>query len=275
MIQEHFFAGARHTRLFRRAWRPQRDPRAIVVIVHGWTAHSGMYEWPAQQLVQAGFAVHAADLRGHGKSDGERYHVDSFDDYVTDLTNLVAVVRAREGAAAPLFVLGHSAGGVIGCLYVLRQQKSLAGFICEDFAHDIPAPAVVRALVKGVAHIAPHARLPNLKDEGSSRDSDPLAITTPATVQILAELIRANERLRTAFPRITLPVLIMHGTADHVAKPEGSKFLYDTVGSKDKTLKLYEGYEHDLLNEDGKEAVMADALRWLNAQLQPEAVATL
>jgi alpha-beta hydrolase superfamily lysophospholipase len=242
-----------------------------------------MYEWPAQQLVQQGFAVQAADLRGHGKSDGERYHVDAFDDYVTDLTNLVERVRSRGGARVPLFVLGHSAGGVIGCLFVLRQQKTLAGFICEDFAHQIPPPAVAQALLKGVAHLAPHAHLLNLKDEDFSRDpafvermrTDPLAINTPGTVQLLAELIRADENLRSAFPGITLPLLIMHGTGDHVAKVEGSQFFYDTAGAKDKTLKLYEGHYHDLLNDLGKERVMADVLGWLNAHLQVQAVASL
>jgi alpha-beta hydrolase superfamily lysophospholipase len=238
-----------------------------------------MYEWPAQQLVQAGLAVHAADLRGHGKSDGERYHVDAFDDYVTDLTNLVALVRSREGAHVPLFLLGHSAGGVIGCLFALLQQKTLAGFICEDFAHQIPPPDVAQALLKGVAHLAPHAHLLNLKNDDFSRDpavvarmrADPLAINTPGTAQLLAELIRADERLRVAFPKITLPLLIMHGTGDHVAKVEGSKFFYETAGSKDKTLKLYEGHYHDLLNDLGKERVMGDVLGWLNAHLETQA----
>jgi alpha-beta hydrolase superfamily lysophospholipase len=283
MTEEDFFAGAGDTRLCHRSWRPQGDPRAIVVVVHGWKAHSGMYEWPAQQLVREGFAVHAADLRGHGKSDGERYHVDAFDDYVTDLRNLVALVRSREGARVPLFVLGHSAGGVIGCLYALLQQETLAGFICEDFAYEIPPPEVALALLKGVAHLAPHAHLLNLKDEDFSRDpafvermrTDPLAINTPGTVQTLAELIRADERLRTAFPRITLPLLIMHGTGDHVAKAQGSQFFFDNAGSKDKTLKLYEGHYHDLLNDVGKERVMADVLHWQNAHLQAQAVASL
>lgn len=105
--------------------------------------------------------------------------------------------------------------------------------------------------------------------------TDPLAINTPGIVQLLAELIRADERLRTAFPRITLPLLILHGTGDRVAKARGSQFFYDTAGSKDKTLKLYDGHYHDLLNDLGKQQVMADVLGWLNAHLEARAVPAL
>ncbi len=79
--------------------------------------------------------------------------------------------------------------------------------------------------------------------------------------------MRADERLKKEFPRITLPVFIMHGTADKATVPAGSQFFYDTVGSKDKKLTLYEGHFHDLLSDIGKEKVMADIKEWIEKRL--------
>ena len=83
----------------------------------------------------------------------------------------------------------------------------------------------------------------------------------------LAPLVRADERLKEEFPLIKLPVLIMHGTIDKVTKPSGSQMFYDNAGSTDKTLKLYEGHAHDLLNDYGKEGVLADIRTWIEARL--------
>ena len=85
--------------------------------------------------------------------------------------------------------------------------------------------------------------------------------------QTVAELVRADERLKREFPPITLPVLILHGTADKVTKPSGSQLFFDTAGSPDKTLKLYDGHVHDLLNDLGKETVMADIQGWIDARI--------
>lgn len=275
-MEESFFEAADGTKLFSRSWSPEGTPKAALVIVHGFKAHSGLYQWPAQELVRRGYAVHAFDLRGHGQSEGERYHVEHFADYVSDLALFVAQTRSRSGSL-PLFLLGHSAGGVVACLYALEHQLELAGLISEDFAHELPPPEVALALLKGVSHLAPHAHLLNLKEEDFSRDeafvarlkSDPLGNHAPGTAQLLAELIRADERLRAAFPSFSLPLLILHGTADRVAKPSGSQHFYDRAGSADKTLKLYEGHYHDLLNDLGKERVLADVLGWLDAHATP------
>ena len=80
-------------------------------------------------------------------------------------------------------------------------------------------------------------------------------------------MVRADERLKKEFPLITLPVLILHGTADQATKPSGSQHFFDRTGSRDKTIRLYGGHFHDLLNDLGKELVMADIENWLDAHL--------
>jgi acylglycerol lipase len=260
--------------IFFRSWRPSLSPRAAVVIVPGFNSHSAYYEWTATELVADRLAVYALDLRGRGKSDGERFYVETFDDYVSDVSNCVALVKSRE-PGVPLYLLGHSAGGVVACLFALGHQAELAGLVCESFAHQLPAPDFALAVFKGLSHLAPHAHILHLKNEDFSRDpqavaamnADPLIAHETQPTRTLAAMVRADERLKQGFRRLTLPVLILHGSADKATRPSGSQFFYDTAGSKDKTLKLYEGHVHDLLNDLGKEAVMADIKAWIEARL--------
>lgn len=262
-------------KIFVRSWRPEgRVARGVVVLVHGFNSHSGYYQWAAEQLVARDFAVYALDLRGRGRSDGERYHVQKFTEYVDDVANVVAHAKSRE-PGLPVFLLGHSAGGVVACIYALEHEAQLAGLICESFAHEVPAPDFALAVLKGLSHIAPHAHVVKLKNEDFSRDpsvveqmnQDPLIAHEAQSTTTMAELVRADERLKVEFPLIKLPVLILHGTADRATKPAGSKRFYELTGSSDKTLKLYEGHYHDLLNDVDKQIVMNDILTWIDARL--------
>lgn len=260
--------------LFVRTWRPSIAPRAVVTICHGFNAHSGMYAWCGEQLARQGMAVYALDLRGRGRSDGERYYVERFDDYVDDLHRLIVLAKSSE-PDVPVFLLGHSAGGVTACLHTLEHPGAVAGLICEDFAYEVPAPDIALALLKGISHLAPHAGALALKNEDFSRDpqvvmamnEDPLIAHEIQPFATMAAIVHADERLKTSFPHITLPVLIAHGAADKVAKPSGSRHFHEQAGSDDKTLRLYEGRYHDPLNDLGKEEVLSDIVAWIQARL--------
>ena len=260
--------------LFFRSWHPSDTARGVVVIVPGFNSHSGYYKWVGEQFAADGIAAYALDLRGRGKSDGERFYIDSFDEYVSDVASFVKLVKSRE-RQLPLFLLGHSAGGVVACMYTIEHQSELAGLICESFAHQVPAPDFALAVFKGMSHLAPHAHILHLKNADFSRDpqavaamdADPLIDHETQPTKTLAEMVRADERLKNEFPKITLPVLILHGTADKATKPSGSQLFFDTAGSKDKTLKMYPGMYHDLLNDVDKETVMSEITRWIDAHL--------
>jgi acylglycerol lipase len=244
------------------------------MVVPGFNAHSGAYEWVAEQFVAKDLAVYAVDLRGRGISDGERFYVEAFEDYVRDVEAVMAIVRARE-ACLPNFMLGHSAGGVVACLYTLDHPADLVGLISESFAHELPAPDFALAVFKGLSHIAPHAHVLHLPNESFSRDpkvveamnNDPLIAHETQPTQTMAAMVRADERLKKEFPLITLPVLILHGTADKNTKPSGSQHFYEMAGSTDKMLKLYEGGFHNLLNDIDKEVVMLDISQWINGRI--------
>jgi len=257
-----------------RAFPPVGRPRAAVVMCHGVNSHGGQYLWPGTQFAAAGLAAFALDLRGRGKSEGARYFVDDVADYVADVASVIALAKSRH-PGLPVFLLGHSAGGVVSCSYALDHQAEIAGLVCESFAFKVPAPDAALAVIKGLSRVFPRLPVLKLKNEDFSRDpiavrilnSDPLTLNEVQPANTVAALVRANERLRREFPRITLPVLILHGTADRATMASGSQLFFDTAGSKDKTLKLYDGHYHDLLNDVGKETVLADIRAWIDRRI--------
>lgn len=273
-MQEATFDTSDGMQIFYRSWRPAGQPRGIVVINHGFNAHSGQYLWVADQLAAAGFAVHALDMRGRGKSTGKRFTVDDFARHAGDLWQMIGLAKQAD-PGLPLFLLGHSAGGVVACVYALDHQAELAGLVCEDFAFALPAPGFALALIKGLARLFPNLPVLKLNNAFFSRDpnvvaamnADPLIKGETQPAVTVAALIHAGERLRTGFPAITVPLLILHGTGDKAARYQGSQLFQDRAGSPDKTLKLYDGYYHDLLNDVGKERPMADILGWLETHL--------
>lgn len=273
--REETYASAGDLKIFLRSWRPAGPARAVVAICHGFNAHGGLYRWTAERLVEAGFAVYALDLRGRGRSEGERYYIESFREYLADVDGMLRIARERE-PGLPIFLLGHSAGGVISCMYALEHQDELAGLICESFAFQIPAPDVALAVLKGLSHVLPHAHVLRLKMDDFSRDpaimaelkADPAINDEVQPTQTVAEMVRADERLKEAFPDFRLPLFIMHGTEDKVTRCNGSRLFHAMAGSKDKTLKLYDGYAHDLLADLGREAVADDIVAWIDARVR-------
>jgi acylglycerol lipase len=273
-VAEHRFESAGGFNISYRTFRADGAARSVVLIVPGFNSHSGYYLGVGAELARAGIATYAIDLRGRGHSDGERFYVDAISDYVADVDGLAKIARA-ENPGLKLFILGHSAGGVVSCIYTLEHQSSLSGLICASFAYPVPAPDFAIAALKGLSHLAPHAQVLALKNELFSRDpaavaamnADPLIAHETQPTKTVAELARADDRLKQSFGQFTLPVLILHGTEDKATKPAGSQYFFDHTGSPDKTLKLYPGHVHDLFNDLGKDEVMADVIAWLDARI--------
>ena len=269
-------------RIFTRHWEQKAVPRANLIICPGFNAHSGQYARAAEEFAGRGFAVTAVDLRGRGKSDGERFYVENIGEYVSDLSLAIESARDRH-PDRPVYLFGHSAGGVAAASYALDHQDRIAGLICEDFAFRVYAPDLALKLIEGASHVAPHVHVLKLKMEDFSRDpewvaqlnADPLTKDENQPAETVAALARADERLEREFSRITLPVLILHGTADKVTRPDGSEQFYRDAGSSDKTLKLYEGSYHDPLNDLDRDQVRDDIVAWIDARLPVKEAAAI
>ena len=280
MKNERTFEGVGGLRIAMRSWLPEGAVRGVVILIHGFNSHSGYFAWAGERFAGSGFAAYALDHRGRGKSEGERFYVEKFSDWLEDVDKLVEIARS-ENPGAPVYLLGHSVGGVIASSYAFEHQAEIAGLVCESFALDVGLPQLVQLALKGASHLVPHLPVYSLKNEIFSRDpnvvaamnSDPLIANEKQPAETASEVLKAAARLKENMPNFHVPVFIIHGTEDKATRPAGSQYFYDNVGSADKTLKLYEGGYHDLLNDIDKEIVMADILAWVNGRVPAETAA--
>jgi acylglycerol lipase len=278
---EHFegkFAGVGGLEIYWQAWRDPAPPRANVVISHGAGEHSGRYERVALHLAAEGYAVYALDHRGHGRSAGRRALVDRLDNAAADLDKLVDIAR-REQPDVPVFMLGHSLGGTIALRYALRHQDRLDGLILSGPVAVIdlpPAPqrgpsravsGVVSAIVPAMPALAVDpATVSRDPAEVEAYRTDPLVHHGKLPVRTVTEIASATEALPEQVPRLALPLLLVHGSEDQLSPPDGSRMVYERASSEDKTLKIYDGLFHEVLNElaEDRARVLADVDTWLS-----------
>jgi acylglycerol lipase len=259
--------------LYEQWWIPEREPQAVVVVVHGVCEHSGRYARLADDLNRHGYAVYAMDLRGHGRSDGDRVLVRSFDQYLDDVELLLERVAARQ-SGKPLFLLGHSMGGAIVALLGITRPPNVRGLILSAPAtliagHVFP---VLRRLAWYVGKVWPTLRLVRVGYRFISRDpavvesfeKDPQVFHGRFPARTGAEILCAADRIQAGAGRLTLPLLVLHGTGDFVTDPKGSRALVAHARSTDKTLRLYTGLYHEIFSEPEREQVVADLLAWLD-----------
>lgn len=266
------FTGVGGRNIFWRSSVPDSAPaRAVIVLVHGLGEHSGRYDHVAARLVGEGYAVHGGDHRGHGRSDGPRAFIEDMDNAVADVDTLVdSAVAAHPGL--PVFMLGHSMGGLIALRYALAHQERLAGLILSAALAQLDAvPKPLELVGRALSVIAPRAPLIAIDPNLVSRDaavveayrSDPLVHHGKVPARTAAQLADAVERFPSTVGAITVPALILYGTADGLCNPAGSVMLGERIGSGDKTVTAYDGLFHEILNEPERETVLEDIVGWL------------
>lgn len=275
MIQhtEGEFAGTGKAKLYRQAWLPGNQLRAVLILAHGLAEHSGRYRQFGEYFGGKGYAVHVYDQRGHGRSGGTRCYVSRFSQYVEDLRVFHQLVAATH-PGKKVFLVGHSMGGAIAVAYASVHQRDLAGLLLSGALLKVGAsvtPAQAR-MAKVVSAVLPRMGIAPIEAKGVSRDpavvaayeNDPLVCRGKIPVRTGAEILHALEsEVPRLVPRITLPVLVMYGAADVLSNPQGSDDFYRLVGSTDKTLKRYEGLYHEIFNEPERLQVFADVEGWL------------
>ncbi len=270
------FKGRGDLNLYYQCWLPADGPKAVLLVVHGLAEHSGRYGNLVNYFVPKGYAVYGFDHRGHGRSDGIRGHVDRFSRFVDDLDIFFEIVRHRHHDNK-IFLVGHSIGGTIAASYAIVHQDKFDGLILTGAILSVPADAgPIRVLAARVLSLVlPRFGLYALDARGISRDSgvvdaytnDPLVYRGKTRARLGVELMKAMNAVERRASEIRLPVLVMHGSADRISDPLGSEVLYQKASSADKTLRLYEGFYHELFNEPERGQVLADVESWLQARL--------
>lgn len=266
-------AGANGVKLFSRQWLPAPSPPGLaLVIAHGFSEHSGRYDWHARQLAAGGVAVFGWDHRGHGRSPGQRGHIDSLSDYRGDLAAQIARARTA-GGNAPLFLLGHSMGSLIVLDYALRHPQELCG-VATSGAGLAPAgiakPLVV-AMARFFSRIWPRfplkmqvdaEDLSTIPGEIAAYNNDPL-VHKFGSARWGCELLDAIDWIKAHAADLQLPLLMLHGSDDRINLPRGSEEFVGAVGRSDTKLRLYPGCRHEIHNDTAREQWLSDMRDWM------------
>lgn len=260
-------------RLYQESWLPEGPPARVLVVLHGYAEHLGRYAAIAQRFAAADTAVYLYDQRGHGRSAGRRAYVARFEALVEDLAAFLVQVRHHR-PGVPLFLMGHSMGGAVATLYHLLQAgPPAAGLILSSAALAVPddlAP-VLRPFAHLVSRVAP--RLPTVQLDPHELCSDPaevqaflddpLTYTGRMPARTGAEILRATQQIEPRMEALTVPLLILQGTADRIVAPEGSLALHARAGARDKTLQLYQNARHETFREPDGGRVLDDIQEWM------------
>ena len=270
------FKDANNNDIFHQAWLPQGEIKAVILLAHGLSEHSGRYGYLIDSLVPLGYAVYSWDHLGHGRSDGPRKYIDAFTDFTDVMSQYVAQIKEQH-PESPVFLLGHSMGGLISVNYLLDHQHDFSGLILSAPAIK-PAGGVSPITKIGgkiLSALVPTFGFKSINGKDVCREpevlesivNDPLFGHGKITIRLLAEILNGMERVEAEAESITLPIIILQGTEDRIVDPAGAEFLYELVSSEDKTLKVYDGFYHELFNDPEKALVFADVKEWLEAQL--------
>jgi acylglycerol lipase len=269
--REGRFEGAGGVEIWWQVW-PVDEPRATVVLAHGAAEHSGRYTHVAKALNERGYSLWALDHRGHGHSAGRRALIDRLDNAIADLRTFIGLAREELGRRP--FLLGHSMGGLLSTAFAIRHQEEIEGLILSGPVAALEAASPVTLAVSFIlTRVAPTVGVFGVDASEVSRDpevvrayeEDPLVFHGKLPVRTIAELAREVDGFPDRASAISLPTLIMHGTADRIALPAGSELLHERVSSRDNTLRMLDGLYHEILNEPEQDEVIAEIADWLDA----------
>jgi alpha-beta hydrolase superfamily lysophospholipase len=256
--------------LYYSRYRPT-GPKASILIIHGIGEHSGRYAHVAEFLCGSGYAVYTFDLRGHGRSKGQRGHILDFDDYSRDVEVIKKVIAQDDKVC----LLGHSLGGLIAARHAIKYPSGITGIILSSPAIGLSMriPFMIEALTAVFSAVCPAL---SLKDNAisseylthdreivKSYDSDPL-VHRLRTVRFVSEFNRALKFVSDNSTSLKVPAFILQAGDDKIVSGKASRAFFERIGSKIKEYKSYPGYYHEILNETGRISVLEDIKDWLD-----------
>lgn len=253
-----------------------QSPKAVILINHGFAEHLGRYDYVAKEFNKSEYSVYRYDLRGHGKTRSTKGHIESYEDFIGDCNEMVSLVKS-ENKELPIFMLGHSMGGFITCLYGLRYPDALAGQILSGAAvNRLPAAKGIKSsLLKILSKVAKMKMIKNIVENDicsveqvvEDYKNDQLVLKE-ATVNLFSQfLVYGREEINEDIGDYKYPCFIVHGEKDKIVPVEIGKYLYDNIASEDKQIKIYDNLYHEILNENEKDEVIGDMITWLDERV--------
>jgi alpha-beta hydrolase superfamily lysophospholipase len=274
------FEGAGGLKLFAQSWRPEGTPQAVLAIVHGFGEHSSRYMNVVQHFVPRGYAVHGFDLRGHGRSPGQRGHINSWAEYRDDVKAFLGHV-AKQEPGRPVFLLGHSLGSIIAMDYVLHHPQGLNGLILSGLAIDPVGAAtpLLVAIARLMSRIWPtlsiavkldKTALSRLPEVVSEYIADPL-VHGLGSARWGTESLNTIDWCKAHASELQLPLLVVHGEADRINTAAGARLVFEAARSQDKRLVLVPGGHHEPHNDLGREQTLQALEEYLGKRLSAAA----
>ena len=274
--RESKFKGVKDYNIYYQAWIPD-TPKAVIQLVHGGFEHSGRYQNVVNALIPGGFVIYANDHRGHGKSEGLRNYVDSFDQFIEDEKLFYDIIR-NEHADLPIFMLGHSLGSFIAIYFTGKYEHLLEGLILSGTGTS-PGKGTsgfLKLVVKAFSKIAPKMKFnPRIDAQFLSHDpevvknykNDPLVSAGKITARLGYEMVECLNNLKAVVSKFKINLLVQCGSEDKLMT--GNDELNNLLTMHDKTIKIYEGLYHEVYNEIEKERsiVLTDLRNWLNRHI--------
>ncbi|NLE81831.1 MAG: alpha/beta hydrolase [Rhodococcus sp.] len=274
--EESSFSGVGGTRIVYDVWTPEQKPRGVLVLCHGFGEHARRYDHVVARLGDLGLVVYSPDHRGHGRSGGKRVQLREWNEFSDDLHQLFGIV-GQDHPGLDKFLLGHSMGGAMALSYALDHQQDLKALMLSGPAVDVTegTPKVVVELGKIVGRFLPDVPVQTLDSGAISRDpetvakyrNDPLVHHGKVPAGIARGLIVNGEQVPERLPSLTIPLLLQHGSDDKLANVNGTKMIAERAGSEDLTVKIYDGFFHEVFNEPERDRVIDDLIEWLRPRI--------
>ncbi|OCT16011.1 hypothetical protein A8709_10360 [Paenibacillus pectinilyticus] len=270
-VMEGTFQGVGGIELFYRKAAPSEEPKGVIIAVHGHGDHSGGLVNLCAALVEAGYLVYSADARGHGRSPGIRGFIRKWDEYIGDLHAFRQFVRS-ETPQLPLFLIGHSMGGVISADYARNWGAGLHGLVLIAPAISYEMTTFEKWLIRLLGKLRPQLTIQKSGSvEGLSQDpdmiaklqSDPLRHST-VTPGLGLGLSQAVPRLISQAHALQFPFLLQYGLEDQLTPPAKLQHFFDMVGSRNKKQHVYESMRHRPFDDLGRERFLADLVDWVD-----------
>lgn len=268
------FKGVNQLELYYQSWYPQTSTRIVLVIVPGHGVHSGIFTKMVEYFIERDYAVYSFDLRGNGRSPGQRGYINDWAEFRADLKNFLNLVNTKE-PDKDAFIIAQSMGGTIALDYILREKNQLQGLILLAPALGLGVSSWKLFLGKILSRILPHFALDTGIDfSAASRDLEVVAACrkdslrhSQGTARLATELLKTIDWINAHATEIKVPLLILHGGADRVTLPENSRIFFEKLILADKEIQEYPDSYHELHNDINYQEVLADMHNWIQRHL--------
>lgn len=278
MIQyrDGIFRGIGGLNLYYQSWHPQGKTQGILIIVHGLGGHSGEFSNLVEEMIRRDYAVYGFDLRGHGKSPGQRAYINSWQEFREDLRRFIALIDRQE-PPVPRFLFGHSLGSVIALEYVIHFPEGLKGVIVSALPLGKVGVSSLRITIgKILSLVCPRFTLSTgIDPSASSRNLEVVKAYAQdrlrhrkGTARLVTEFLRSANWIGTNAANLQLPLLMLHGGADRISPPQASQVFFEQVIFPDKQLYEYAESYHDLHDDLNYQEILTDLGQWLDSHLE-------